>query len=405
MNKKAGSIWLPVVVGALGYFVDIYDLVLFSIVRVASLKSIGVPEAELLDTGVLLLNAQMTGLLIGGVFWGVLGDKKGRLSVLFGSIFLYSIANIANGFVTSVPAYAALRFIAGIGLAGELGAAITLVSEILPKEKRGYGTAIVAGVGLSGAVAAGLVGDKIAWNWAYIVGGLLGLLLLFLRIGILESDLFRAAKHSQVNRGDLKLLLFSKERLLRYLACIFVGVPIWYAVGILVTFSPEIGKELGITTDLAAGKSIMYCYGGIAIGDILSGFLSQFLKSRKKVVLAFLLGVAIFSGAILWSRGMDAQTYYHLCFVLGFFVGYWAVFVTIAAEQFGTNLRATVTTSVPNFVRGSVVPMTLGFRALAESYSLVTSAAFIGALTLVLAVVSILSLEETHGRDLDYMES
>lgn len=397
-------LWLPVVVGALGYFVDIYDLVLFSIVRVASLRSIGVPDAQLLDTGVLLLNAQMSGMLVGGIAWGILGDKKGRLSVLFGSIFLYSIANIANGFVTTVDQYAVLRFIAGIGLAGELGAAITLVSEVLPKDKRGYGTAVVAGIGLSGAVVAGLIGDKIAWNWAYVVGGCLGLVLLFLRIGILESELFHQAKETQVVRGDLKMLLLNKERLLKYVACIAVGFPIWFSVGILVTFSPEIGNALGVADGLKAGRAIMFCYAGLAIGDLLSGFLSQIFKSRRKIVIGFLAGVALCSVLILTSHGVENHTYYNLCFLLGLFTGYWAVFVTIAAEQFGTNLRATVTTSVPNFVRGAVVPMTLSFQSMAHSIGVVKSAAVVGSVTCVLALIAILSLSETYGKDLNYME-
>lgn len=404
MRMARTSIWLPVFVGALGYFVDIYDLVMFSIVRVPSLVALGVPEYEILDIGVILLNCQMAGLLIGGIFWGVVGDRKGRLSVLFGSILLYSLANIANGFVTSVGAYAILRFIAGVGLAGELGAAITLVSEILPKEVRGYGTAVVAAVGLSGAVVAGLIGDFIPWNWAYVLGGCLGLLLLFLRLGVLESHLFVESKQKQIKRGDLKMLFFSKQRLFKYLCCIAVGVPIWYAVGILVTFSPEIAKELQIAMPIHAGKSIMYCYAGVALGDLLSGFISQFVQSRRKVVVFCILGVATMMVTILFTPGVASGTFYSSCFVLGLFTGYWAVFVTIAAEQFGTNLRSTVTTSVPNFVRGSVVPMTLAFRFLAGHTSLITSAVTIGTVALILSLIGIFSLNESYGKDLNYME-
>lgn len=404
MKMLRSSVWLPVFVGALGYFVDIYDLVLFSIVRVPSLLALGVSEHAALDIGVLLLNCQMAGLLIGGVLWGIVGDRKGRLSVLFGSILLYSIANIANGFVTSVDAYAILRFIAGVGLAGELGAAITLVSEILPKEVRGYGTAVVASVGLSGAVVAGLIGDFIAWNWAYITGGCLGLLLLVLRLGVLESHMFEETKQKDVKRGDLKMLLLSKGRLFKYLCCIAVGVPIWYAVGILVTFSPEIAKELQILMPIHAGKSIMYCYAGVALGDLLSGFISQFVQSRRKVVVFCILGVATMMVTILFTPGVTSGSFYNACFVLGLFTGYWAVFVTIAAEQFGTNLRATVTTSVPNFVRGSVVPMTLGFRALSNQFTLVHSAVIIGSIALILSLIGIFSLSESYGKDLNYLE-
>lgn len=402
MSSK--KIWIPVVVGSLGYFVDIYDLVLFSIVRVASLKSLGVPESELLSLGVTLLNWQMVGLLIGGVAWGILGDKRGRLSVLFGSIFLYSAANIANSFVQSVPMYAALRFIAGIGLAGELGAAITLVAETLPKEIRGYGTAIVAGVGLSGAVAAGLTSDWFDWRMSYLVGGGLGLCLLILRLGIFESGMFEAVKKEDVARGDLRLLFNSGGRALKYICCILVGVPIWFAVGILVTFSPEICKELGVTGPVSAGQGILYSYAGIAIGDLLSGVVSQWVRSRKKVVVVATLLELICILVILTSRGISPAQFYFLCSLLGFATGYWAVFVTIAAEQFGTNLRSTVATTVPNFVRGSVVVVTLLFRELSHHTSLVNSALIVGLFCIVIGLFGISRLQETHGRDLNFVD-
>ncbi len=405
MLKANKRVWLVVLVGALGYFVDIYDLVLFSILRVASLKDLQVPDKDLLDVGVLLLNSQMIGMLVGGVFWGIVGDKKGRLSVLFGSIFMYSLSNIANGFVESVPAYAVLRFIAGLGLAGELGAAITLVSEILPKETRGYGTAIVASIGLSGAIAAGLTTDFLGWRASYWVGGGLGLFLLVLRLGTLESTLFSKLKHeTHVKRGDLRMLFSNRERAMKYLYCILIGIPIWYCAGILMTFSPELGRELEILTPLIAGKSIMYSYVGVALGDLLSGLVSQWVKSRKKVVYACLaleLAIAVF---LLTSRGLTSDGYYQVCFWIGLATGYWAVFVTIAAEQFGTNLRATVTTSVPNFVRGSVVPMTLTFRWLGGHTSLLTSALIIGVVVHAVAFLSAYRLHETHGRDLNFLE-
>lgn len=405
MLKAEKRVWIVVLVGALGYFIDIYDLVLFSILRVASLRDLMVPDAQLLDVGVTLLNAQMLGMLLGGVLWGILGDKKGRISVLFGSIFLYSISNIANGFVTSVEAYALLRFIAGIGLAGELGAAITLVSEILPKETRGYGTAIVASIGLSGAIAAGITTEYVGWRASYWIGGGLGLLLLVLRLGILESSLFaNLKKESHVKRGDLKMLVSDPKRLSKYIYCILIGIPIWYCAGVLMTFSPELGKELETLSPLVAGKSIMYSYVGVALGDLLSGVLSQWVKSRKKVVIGCLFMELIITFLILFSKGLSSDTYYFLCFLIGLATGYWAVFVTMAAEQFGTNLRATVTTSVPNFVRGSVVPMTLSFRWLGASTSLVTSALIVGVVVHIIAFFSVLRLEETHGRDLNFVE-
>ncbi len=405
MFKTDKRVWIVVLVGALGYFIDIYDLVLFSILRVASLRDLMVSEADLLDVGVTLLNSQMFGMLIGGVLWGMLGDKKGRISVLFGSIFLYSISNIANGFVTSVPAYAALRFIAGIGLAGELGAAITLVSEILPKETRGYGTAIVASIGLSGAIAAGITTEYVGWRASYWIGGGLGLVLLVLRLGILESSLFaNLKKEAHIKRGDLKMLVSNPKRLSKYIYCILIGIPIWYCAGVLMTFSPELGKELQTLSPLVAGKSIMYSYVGVALGDLLSGVLSQWIKSRKKVVIGCMIAELIVAFVILLSRGLTSDTYYFLCFLIGLATGYWAVFVTMAAEQFGTNMRATVTTSVPNFVRGSVVPMTLSFRWLGASTSLVTSAMIVGVVVHVVAFLAVLRLEETHGRDLNFVE-
>ncbi len=394
-----------VLVGALGYFVDIYDLVLFSILRTASLKGLGVPEAELLDKGVLLLNWQMSGLLLGGILWGILGDKKGRLSVLFGSILLYSLANIANGFVQTVEQYAALRFIAGIGLAGELGAAITLVAEVLPKEVRGYGTAIVAGVGLSGAVFAGLVADYLDWKSAYITGGTLGLILLVARIRLAESGMFTQVKASTARRGDLRLLFANWTRAWRYLCCILIGVPIWYCVGILVTFSPEIAKALGAVEPISAGRGILFCYAGVALGDLGTGVISQWIGSRKKVVAWALAAEAALVFGVLLSHGFTAAYFYTFCFLLGLATGYWAVFVTMASEQFGTNLRATVTTTVPNFVRGSVVLLTLGFRYFQESLGLPGSAMLVFTVTAVLAVIALYSLDETHSRDLNYLEA
>ncbi|WP_242926127.1 MFS transporter [Pontibacter vulgaris] len=394
-----------VIVAALGYFVDIYDLVLFSIVRIPSLQALGVAsQADLLEQGVLLLNMQMAGMLVGGVAWGMLGDKRGRLSVLFGSIFLYSVANILNGFVTTIPMYAALRFIAGVGLAGELGAGITLVSEVLPKEKRGYGTMVVATIGISGAILAGFVGEYAGWRTAYFIGGGLGLLLLFLRIGVFESGMFNNLKGTGVTRGNFLSLFTNAARFKKYIKCILIGIPIWFVVGILITFSPEFGKALGITAPVSAAKAISFCYLGLTFGDFASGYLSQRFRSRRYIVLAFLLLAALAIAAYLLGRGFSLSTFYTLCVALGFAGGYWAVFVTIAAEQFGTNIRATVTTTVPNFVRGAVVLLTLAFSALKDSVGLVPGAILLGIVCLILAVASILTLEETYAKDLDYME-
>lgn len=401
-SKKAIS--LTVIVAALGYFVDIYDLLLFGIVRMPSLRSLGVAETEMLSVGLHLLNMQMAGMLIGGIVWGVLGDRRGRKSVLFGSIIMYSLANIANAFVTNVEMYAILRFLAGVGLAGELGAAITLVSEVMSKESRGYGTCIVASVGILGAVFASIIGDYFSWQTAYLVGGGMGLALLGLRAGLLESGMFHQAKASSVSRGDFFKLFTSRLRLGRYLSCIAIGIPIWFVIGILITFAPEMVQELGIT-GVTGSQAIMWAYMGLSLGDLSSGLLSQRLKSRKKAVLFFLLLTSGLVASYVNAAGMSLSAFYGLCFMLGVGTGYWAVFITIAAEQFGTNLRATVATTVPNFVRGSVVPITLGFQYLKPSLGVLTSAMTVGAVCLLIAFIALWTLPDTYGKNLDYFET
>ena len=396
---------LPVIVAALGYFVDIYDLVLFSIVRVPSLKSLGLSGQELIDNGVFLLNMQMAGMLMGGIIWGVLGDRKGRLKIMFGSIFLYSIANIANGMVSSLSAYAALRFIAGIGLAGELGAGITLVSEVLHRSIRGYGTMLVASIGVSGAILANIVAGTYDWRNAFYIGGALGLVLLIARISVAESGMFRAMEErAGVSRGNMLALFTDRSRFLRYLNSILIGVPIWFVVGILITFSPEFARALGTLGPVSAGNAVMYCYLGLVFGDLTSGLLSQALKSRKKVVFLYML-LTIAGIAVYFLQGSRSPGFFYgVCLALGFAGGYWAIFVTVAAEQFGTNLRATVATTVPNFVRGMVVPITLLFQFFRRSFGLEAGALAVGAICLAAGFAALASLEETFHKDLDYFE-
>jgi len=395
-----------VLVAAMGYFVDIYDLLLFSIVRVPSLKALGFTGQILTDNGILLLNIQMIGLLLGGIFWGILGDKKGRLYVLFGSIFLYSVANIANGFVQSVESYALWRFIAGFGLAGELGAGITLVAEIMPKEKRGYATTIVAAVGVSGAVVGFFVAELFNWRTSFFVGGGLGLSLLLLRIGVAESGMFGKARKENNQRGDFFSLFTDNKRLLKYVRCIIIGVPLWFVVGILITLSPEFGRVLGVHGDVNAGAAVAYCYGGLVLGDIISGLLSQYLKSRIKVVYTFLIMSIISMAAYFLLRDISLAAFYAICFILGFSAGYWVIFMTIATEQFGTNIRATVTTTVPNFVRGSVVPVSLLFQYLRGLFhgSLIYAGIVVGALVIALAFWALFYMQETFSKDLNYLE-
>lgn len=422
MNRKT---IILIVVAALGYFVDIYDLVLFNVVKRESLTYL-FPNASpdfITDTGIFLFNMQMTGMLLGGVLWGILGDKRGRVEVLFGSILLYSAANIINAFVTTVPVYAVVRIIAGIGLAGELGAGITLISETMSKEKRGIGTMIVVTFGALGAVFAGFIGVQgealghilESWfsyefpNWrvAYIMGGVLGLALLIMRLGVFESGMFKQVKQqSDVKRGDILYLFRRKEAFLKYLSCILVGVPIWYMIGLLVSLSEDIfAVELGVQGQVINGKALMYCYLGLSAGDFVSGLLSQWLRSRKKVVITYLIiSTVLISYFLFGAYGITASQYYWLCFAIGLSTGYWALFVTIASEQFGTNIRSTVTNTVPNFVRGTVPIITMSFQMFSGNFSNVLSAAVVGLIIMVLALAAILYLKESFAKDLDYID-
>lgn len=395
---------IPVLVAALGYFVDMYDLFLFSVVRVPSLKALGVTGDQLLPEGVFLLNMQLIGLLIGGVLWGILGDKRGRLSVLFGSILLYSLANIANGMVTTLNQYAVLRFIAGIGLAGELGAGITLVAEVLPKQLRSYGSILVATMGVLGAILAYFVADLFAWRMSYYVGGGLGLLLLLLRVNVFESGLFVDLKSKSVERGNFLSLLSNPQRLRKYLLAIVVGIPLWFVVGILITFSPEFGAHAGLSEPIVAGKAVMLAFAGQTLGDVVSGVLSQRLKSRKKAIRIFmLLSFSVMLVYLLAPLQQTAQLYL-LCACLGFCNGYWTLFIVMAAELFGTNVRATVATSVPNFVRGATVPLTSLFVLLKPIMGLTYGALLIGAVIVSMSLLALHFLEETFSKDMDYLE-
>ncbi|RAV98268.1 MFS transporter [Pseudochryseolinea flava] len=407
---------LPVVVAALGYFVDIYDLLLFGVVRVKSLKALGVPDEQLFEQGEYLLRIQMAGLLIGGILWGVMGDKRGRLSVLFGSILLYSLANFANGFVQTVDQYAVLRLIAGIGLAGELGAGITLVSETLPKHIRGYGTTVIASFGILGAVLAYFISEWQDWRVCYFIGGGMGLALLVTRVSVFESGIFLKAKTKDIQRGNFLQLFTNKTRLRKLTGCILIGLPLWYVIGILITFSPEFAKALSIEEPIKAGKAIMISYLGLTVGDLASGIISQRLHNRKKVVAAFITFTMLLIVLYLFLPIRTSTFFYAVCFILGIGIGYWALFVTIAAEQFGTNLRATVATSVPNFIRGTVIPLTLLFKFLRDLISgsstdtmatnngIIYGALIVGLLTIVIAYFSLTLIDETYGRDLNFEE-
>ena len=388
-------------VAALGYFVDIYDLLLFSIIRIPSLESIGVENVT--DVGLLILNTQMFGLLLGGILWGVLGDRLGRTRVLFLSIALYSIGNIMNGFVQTGMQYAVIRFIAGIGLAGELGAGITLVSELLPKEKRGLGTSVVAGVGLTGAVVAFFIAQWFDWRTCYFIGGGLGILLLFMRLSVFESGLFeKVEKNTAVVRGNFLMLFNKRERFMRYLRSILIGLPTWFVVGILISFSPEFARQLGIEETIDPGMGIMISYSAIAVGDVVIGLLSQKLQSRKKAMHIF-YGITIM-GMLLFFTASSALQLYISTGIMGFGTGFWAVFVTIGAENFGTNLRATAATTIPNMVRGSLNGISAIFLGLGSYLSYVGSGVTTAIIVMAITYWAISGLNETFGRDLDFIE-
>jgi MFS family permease len=412
-EKLSHLLSLPVIVAALGYFVDIYDLLLFGIVRVPSLQSLQLdPDV----VGTTIMNYQMIGLLLGGIFWGVMGDKRGRLSVLFGSILVYSLANIACGYLVEIPIadkaqlYAWLRFIAGVGLAGELGAGITLVAESLPKELRAIGTSIVAGFGLMGAVVAHFTVElagpaDTGWSLAYLIGGGMGLGLLLLRVGVLESGIYSHIKHEAgIKKGDFLQLFKTKESTIKYLKCIAIGLPTWYCIGILAVMGNQFAPVFGIS-NFKPGEAIMWAYLGISIGDFASGFISQALHSRKKAIL-YMLAFTLVGVVLLLSGGAKTEnSYYFFCAWLGLGTGYWAMFVTVAAEQFGTNIRSTVTSTVPNMVRGLLAVMLIGFDYFKADYGVIVSAIIIGVIAFGLSIYATRTISETHQKDLDFVEN
>lgn len=402
-NKESQTVFFLIFISTLGYFVDVYDLLLFSVVRKKSLIELGIPELQTLGIGLKLLNFQTIGLLIGGVFWGIIGDKKGRLTVLFGSILIYSISNIANGFITTVEQYEVLRLLAGFGLAGELGAGVTLVMETMKKENRTIGVTIIASAGLSGAVVAGYVGQYFDWRNAFIIGGVMGLCLLLLRFKAYESGLFNAIKQG-IKRGNIALIFTDSDRFFKYAKTILVGLPTYFVVGLILAVAPEFAKEIGIMEKVNTGNAMMFCFSGFCVADVVGGLLSQKLKSRKKVFYLFNI-LSLFS--IVWFflfPAVSVQQMYLQFVVLGVSIGYWALLVTNASEQFGTNLRATVTTTVPNFIRGALVPITMLFEYLRTGMNIAHSGFVIGISTVLIALMATYFTKETFGKDLNYTE-
>ena len=406
MPSKNNSLFqLAVVVSALGFFVDVYDLLLFGIIRKPSLTDLGLSPAEVLTQGELIISIQMMGLLVGGILWGIIGDKKGRLNVLFGSILIYSIANILNGMVTDTTQYIVLRFFAGVGLAGELGAGITLISELLPKEKRGVAAAMIASFGILGAVTAFFMKEIFLWRTCYYIGGGLGLVLLALRMRVQESMLYAQLKTQAVERGNFLMFFNNKDRFLRYFRCILIGLPAWYIIGVLVTFSDQFGAAFGID-GIDPGKAIMFLYLAIAFGDLSVGLLSQRLQSRKKALFIF-YGITIFFTALFFlQQGGTTTTFYMICAGLGYGTGFTVVYITMSAEQFGTNLRASAAISIPNMVRGALPLIILLFkfmRNVLDNY--ITGAWVTGVILMTIALLAAVKTQETFGKDLDFIET
>jgi MFS transporter, putative metabolite:H+ symporter len=403
-------IYLAVTVAALGYFVDVFDLILVNVVRSPSITAMGVAKEQLLDKGELVVNMQMLGMLIGGLAWGALGDKRGRLSVLFGSIILYSVANLVNAQVTTLTQYEIVRFIAGFGLAGELGAGVTLVSEIMHREGRGWGPTIIAGVGIMGGVAATLLGGALPsvtagvdWRTAYTIGGVMGLALLVLRIGVHESGLFKQVAAKSTSRGNFLMIFANRGRARRYLAIVAVGLPVWYVIGILAAASPEIGASAGMTA-ADRPRALMFCYVFLGVGDVLAGAVSQWLRSRRKALGIFLISTAVATIGYFTIGRASRDAYFVMISVCSVAGGYWAIFVITASEQFGTNLRATTTTTAPNFVRGGLVLMNEAFKASRASLGVVAGAALVGGVVIGVALLGLIGIEETFGKDLDFVE-
>ncbi len=407
-NKQIGLLSLPVFVAALGYFVDVYDLLLFTIVRQTSVMSIGSTAETIIVDSAHIINWQMSGLLIGGILWGVLGDKKGRLKVLFGSILLYSVANILTSFVQNVDQYAYCRFIGGIGLAGELGAGITLVSEMLPKNKRGIGTSMVAGIGLFGAVFAYFTFKYTDdWRLCYQIGGVLGFLLLILRVKVAESFMFESVMLSKLAKGNFFMFFQNKKRFIKYITAILIGLPTWFVIGVLINYSNKFASSLYGINLIDSGRSIMLAYVGIATGDLLIGYVSQYFKSRKKALLLFyilnIIGMILFFSPF---NNNDGRMYL-ICAFLGFSTGYWAIFNQMAAEQFGTNLRATAATTIPNMVRGALPLINFLFLDILQKklgWDILQSGMLTGSIVMVITLIAYFFTEETYHKDLDYME-
>lgn len=405
-KKEYGLLSLPVIVAALGFFVDIFDLLLFGVVRKSSFADLGLSPEQVLSKGELTISLQLIGMVVGGVFWGIIGDKYGRLKVLFGSILLYSVANIANGFVQDVNLYIVIRFIAGVGLAGELGAGITLVSEILPKEKRGLAGTIIGTCGVFGGITAALLSKVVTdWRTLYFIGGGIGLVLLVLRVSVAESDMFSSLEKTTVQRGNYLLFFKKKERFFRYAKGMLIGMPVWYCIGILMFFADEFSKQMGIT-GITPGNAILFQYIGLAFGDIGAGLLSHYLKSRKKALYIFYFVFIVFLTLFFTQYSSSPAWFYFVCSGLGLGSGISVLYIITSAEQFGTNLRASAATSITNFVRGFTPLLFFIFSLLRNytSFGYIKSAWVIGIGVMLISLTALYFTKESFGKDLDFTE-
>lgn len=396
-----------VIVSGLGYLVDAYDMMIFSVVRTASLTDMGLSGDKLVEAGLQIMNLQMAGLLLGGLVWGMLGDKLGRMKVLFASIIMYSVANFGCGFAQGVADYGVWRFMAGFGLAGEAGAAITIVTESLPKTKRGLGVMLVVACAAMGPLLAGIVGELVEWRHAYMIGGVAGFALLFLRANVKESKVFEHVAHNKkVQRGNLLQFVTNWSLFKRYVCCVLVGVPVWYIIGIQTTLAPEFARSMGVVGAVAAGTALSFNFVGTIVGEILCATMAQVLQSRRQSLILWLL---LTLGSVLGYyqlHDVTAQTFYFYCGFLGISIGYWVSLMAATAEQFGTNLRASATTSIPNFIRGSLIPMNMMFVYLHNKvgYSYEQTGLIIGGAVVAMALGALLFMPETFHNDMDFVE-
>ena len=393
---------LTVLVVALGYFIDAYDLLIFSAVRKVSLMDLGVAETDTLNIGISLLNFQLIGLMIGGVLWGILADKFGRKTILFSSILIYSISNIANSYISSVDMYYWLRFIAGIGLAGELGVGISLITENIAKERRTVSTTVVSFFGMLGAATGGWLGSVFHWQTCFLIGGFAGFLLLLLRLNVEESHMYLGIKDSKVKKGNILLILKNPKSLITYFFCTLAGSSSFLFIGMFIQSTPEFGKIFNIS--VTAGVALVWYYVGASISEVIAGILSKLLKERKAPIYIFyaisLLAIVIFCV----HTPSSPRIYYIHCSLLGFGLGWWSMLITLSAELFGVNTRATAATSIPTFARAWNIPFTSVFKNNIPKLGILNSAFAVGVIVIALAIISATTIKETFENEANFIE-